>query len=116
MWRHALRHIYRKGERMDYHELLLTENRTVRKAMEILDKTGKRILFVVRDEALVAALSDGDIRRWILSGGSLKAPVSKAANYSPFYLPVEQKAEALDLMRRKSIPALPLVDSAMRVV
>ena len=101
---------------MDYRELLLTENRTIRKAMEILDKTGKRVLFLVRDDKLVAALSDGDIRRWILSGGSLKASVSRAANYDPFYLPVEQQGEAADLMRRKSIQALPLVDSEMHVV
>ncbi len=101
---------------MDYHELLLTEGRTIRKAMEILDKTGRRVLFVVRDEVLVAALSDGDIRRWILSGGSLKAPVSKAANYEPVYLPVEQRSEAAELMRRRSIQALPLVDAERHVV
>lgn len=101
---------------MDYHELLLSENRTIRKAMETLDRTGKRILFLVRDDKLVAALSDGDIRRWILSGGSLKASVSKAANYNPFYLPLEQRMEASDLMRRKNIQALPLVDEDMHIV
>ena len=64
---------------MDYHDLQLLETSTVRKAMEQLDKTGKRVLFVTKDQVPVAALSDGDIRRWILSGGSLGAPVSRAA-------------------------------------
>jgi len=101
---------------VDHRQLLLTETRTVRKAMEILDKTGRRVLFLVRDEVLVASLSDGDIRRWILSGGSLKAPVSKAANYAPCYLPVAEQAAARELMRRKSIQALPLVDGEGHVV
>ena len=44
--------------------------------MERLEKTEEKIVFVVDGESrLIGSLTDGDIRRWILSDGDLKAQV-----------------------------------------
>ena len=59
-------------------------------------------------ERLVAALTDGDVRRAILAGASLETPVSDVANYSPRYL--ENDDQNLAQMYLEKVTALPLVD------
>jgi dTDP-glucose pyrophosphorylase len=56
-------------------------------AMKQLDVTGEKILFVVCDnDKLFGTLTDGDIRRWILSGGSLSETVDKICNQKPMFV------------------------------
>ena len=53
---------------------LVPATHTIRQAMEQLEKTEEKIVFVVDAEArLVGSLTDGDIRRWILSDGDLES-------------------------------------------
>ncbi|MDF2656336.1 MAG: Nucleoside-diphosphate-sugar pyrophosphorylase family protein [Bacillota bacterium] len=84
--------------------------------MERLDTTSKKILFVQRDEALVAALTDGDIRRWILAKGDLNAFVKDFANYSPIYLYESTAHKAKVLMYKKHIEAIPVVDEDKKII
>lgn len=57
---------------------------SIRQAMERLEQTEEKIVFVVDDDRrLLGSLTDGDIRRWILSDGDLKAEVSKVCNCNP---------------------------------
>ena len=51
--------------------------------MKKLDETGQRILFIAPEGKLKAVVTDGDIRKCILRGGALSAPLSQAANYHP---------------------------------
>ena len=45
---------------------------TIKETMEALDKTAEKVLLVVDDEqTLIGALTDGDIRRYILKGQDL---------------------------------------------
>jgi len=42
---------------------------TIKEAMAALDKTAEKVLLVVdENQALIGALTDGDIRRYILKG------------------------------------------------
>lgn len=100
---------------MDYKEMIIDEDITVLQAMERLDMVAKKVLFIVKDNALVAAISDGDIRRWILSKGNLHVAVNKIANYNPKYLNYLQKNEAREYMEKHLIQALPIVDEQMRI-
>lgn len=55
---------------------LVPYTHSIRQAMEQLEKTEEKIVFVVDAELrLIGSLTDGDIRRWILSDGDLKAQV-----------------------------------------
>lgn len=86
-------------------------------AMEKIDINAKGVLFIVNNEKkLVGSLSDGDIRRWILSSGDIAASVVKAMNTSPKYLNIGDKNNAVKLMRENVITALPLVDAQKEVV
>ena len=75
------------------------------------------ILVVGEDGALMGTVTDGDIRRGILSGVSLDDPVSIVMNFSPVSVGSEMpREEMLQLMRRHSIRHLPVVDGAHRPV
>ncbi len=95
---------------MRIEDLVITPDITVLRAMRLLNETGKKILFIAPDLKLEAVITDSDIRRHILHGGKLEAPVSRAANYSPMSLPVSQRTQASAFMVTNSISALPLLD------
>ncbi len=97
-------------------ELLIDENTSVLQTMKKLDETGQRILFIAPQGKLKAAVTDGDIRKYILRGGALEGEIKQAANYQPISLPLEQRAKARKLIEKESIDALPLLDKQGRIV
>lgn len=100
---------------MDINKLLIDENISVLKAMECMDKAAKKVLFIHSEGKLLASLTDGDVRRWILSQGSLDEKVINAANTSPKYLVEEEKYKANEYMKKYAIEAVPIVDSNREV-
>lgn len=101
---------------MDIKDLMIVDSCTVLQAMELLDKSAKKILFIHTDGCLKASLTDGDIRRWILKGGSLDSPVKNAANYSPKYLKSENREDIFSYMKTHSVDALPIVDDNKKII
>jgi dTDP-glucose pyrophosphorylase len=101
---------------MDIDDILIDENITVTEAMQALDKTANKVLFIVRDAKLTAAISDGDIRRWILKKGNLEAKIKDIANYNPKFIFEKDKAIGKKYMRQNSIEALPIVDENFKIV
>ena len=69
-------------------ELIIPRTATVLETMKKLDETGQRILFIAPEGRLEAVVTDGDIRKFFLRGGTLEAPVAEAANFRPISLPV----------------------------
>ncbi|RBP58090.1 nucleotidyltransferase-like protein [Alkalibaculum bacchi] len=101
---------------MDVLEFLIDEEATMIEAMEQLDKTSTKILFVTKKGDFVAALTDGDIRRWILKKGNLDARVKNIANYNPKFLYEDEKNKSREYMKKHSIEALPIVDDKMNIL
>ena len=101
---------------MNIDSMLISEEMTILQALEILDRTAKKILFVTKGKTLLAAITDGDIRRWILSKGSLDAKVKEVANYNPKFLTWKQRKEANSFMQKKSIVAVPIVNEKHEIV
>ncbi len=100
---------------MQIEQLIIRETDSVLDAMHKLDETGHTILFIAPEGVLQAVVTDSDVRRHILKGGKLDAPVKEMANYSPKSLPVEKRSEARGFMRRANISAVPLLDRAGRI-
>ncbi len=100
---------------MRINDIIISESATVLNAMELLEKTGLTVLFIAPDMKLTAVITDGDIRRYILSGGDLKGPVSKMANYKPKFLNVEDRSEAKDFVLNSAISAVPLLDKKGKI-
>lgn len=100
---------------MQISDFMIEEKNTILEAMERLDSIAKKVLFIVKEKKLLAALTDGDVRRWILKRGDLNASVDNAANYSPKYLVECDRKEALQFMKKCSIEALPILDQTGRI-
>jgi dTDP-glucose pyrophosphorylase len=101
---------------LDVYEFLIDENATMIEAMQQLDRISTKVLFVTKDGCFAAALTDGDIRRWILRKGNLDAHVRDIGNYNPRFLAIHEKSNAKEYMRRFSIEALPIVDENRNIV
>ncbi len=85
------------------------ENFTLAEAMQKIDANTSGILFLVDSAArLIGCITDGDIRRFLLAGGKLDAPVMKAANLNPKFAFSEE--EALQLYHKKNYIVIPVVD------
>ena len=85
-------------------------------AVRAIEVSRRRIAVVVsNDFRLMGTLTDGDVRRCLLAGGSLSTPVSEAMNRNPLSAPSgSSKSYLLDIMRRGNILAVPLVDASGR--
>ena len=94
---------------------LITEDIKVTEAMQLLSTLGTKVLFVHDNYKLKAAISDGDIRRYILSSGNLDSSVKNVANYNPKYLINASHSEAEQFMRDFSIDAVPIVDENLTI-
>lgn len=101
---------------MNIKDILINEENTMIEAMQVLDKAAKKVLFVVCEGKLTAAITDGDIRRWILKKGNLDAKVKDIANYNPKFLFEKDKASAKEYMKKYSIEALPIVDENIQMI
>ena len=85
------------------------ENLTLAEAMQKIDANTSGILFLVDSATkLIGCITDGDIRRFLLSGGKLDAPVMKAANRNPKFAFSDE--EALQLYHKRNYIVIPIVD------
>lgn len=105
-------------------DLFVTLATSMRDVIAGIDRNVIGIALVVDDDRrLIAAITDGDIRRALLAGLALDAPVSRlletkpeAAPRVPVTAPVgTSQAELLDLMNRHDLRQIPLVDADGRV-
>lgn len=95
---------------MNINNVCIEKNKNILEAMEQLDKSAKKVLFLHENGKLIASLTDGDIRRWILKKGDVKLSVENAANYKPIYLYEDQESLAVQTMKKHQIDAVPIVD------
>jgi len=97
-------------------ELLVSSSDALRAAMRTIDRAGYGIAFVVDDEELVGVATDGDIRRAILDGTRLDAPVSKAMNDDPVYVYRSEGVESVRGRMQGTDPADTIPKSGRLIV
>ena len=103
---------------MNWKESVILPTASVKDAMEVMDKSALQIAFVVDEgNRLLGAVTDGDVRRSILRGEELSAPVGRIMNPHPIVASQgTERAELLRLMKVKTIRHVPLVDEEKRLV
>lgn len=100
---------------MSYRDNLFEqESKTVRDVFRRQAELRARIIFLVEKDVLVGVISDGDIRRFILSGGNLDAPALDAATRKP-YMARDRGEAARILAEHPTLKAVPIVDSEGKV-
>jgi dTDP-glucose pyrophosphorylase len=102
---------------IDLYSLSLPPQVSIRDAISVIDRGSIQVGLVTESERLVGIVTDGDIRRALLKGVTLDAPVAGIMRRDFRFLPENaSSAEALALMQRESINHIPALDEAGRVV
>lgn len=94
---------------MEYKNYCISDQLTVREAMKAIDNADPKIVFIVRETKLIASLTDGDVRRFLLNGGQLTDLAIEASNKTPKY--ASSLDEAVSLYHEKNFIAIPIVNS-----
>ena len=98
-------------------DLFIVENTmSIFEAMQKIENNGKGIVFVCQGQRLQGCVTDGNVRRHILSGGNLTANVLTIANDNPIFLEESQKNKAERVMEKYYITAVPIVNEHKEVI
>ncbi|MEO6775186.1 MAG: nucleotidyltransferase family protein [Kofleriaceae bacterium] len=99
-------------------EATVLSSATVREAMQCLDRSGLLIALVVDDaQRLVGILTDGDIRRALLAGAALAAPLLDHIRRDFVSVaPTAGRAEVIELMQARYIQQVPVVEPGGKLV
>lgn len=88
---------------------------TLSRAMQEIDRNGNGILFLVDEqERLVACITDGDIRRFLLSGGKMGDKAMLASNQKPKVACSAEEAKAM--YHKRNYVVIPIVDKNGRII
>ena len=99
--------------------ITISPETTIRKAMKALDKTAEKCLIVVdEDMKILGTLTDGDIRRSILTGIHISATIKNIYFTKSTTLLVGQYTsdEAIKLLRIKKLDLIPIIDENLKVL
>jgi dTDP-glucose pyrophosphorylase len=89
---------------------------TVLEVMRVIDNNAKGIAFLCEDNRLLGAVTDGDIRRYILKRGDLNEKIQNIANYKPRYILKDAAIDHTAYMKRHSITALPVLNKDHEII
>ena len=65
---------------------MVEEENSIKEVMKKIAVNARGLVFVCKGGRLLATVTDGDIRRFILAGGDIEVEVSQAAHYSPVFV------------------------------
>ena len=102
----------------NWKNIALHDNASLKDAMKALDSSGLRVTFVIdSDEHLLATVTDGDIRRGLLNGLGIDAPVALVMKNNPISISCDATKDVIqEILRNASVLALPVVDEKNRVI
>lgn len=102
----------------EWEHILIAPESSLRDALRGIDEGGVQIVLVVDPERkLLGTLSDGDVRRGLLSGATLDTRVSEIMHLGPTVArDTDPRPAIFAKMRRLGLHQLPVVDADNRVV
>lgn len=95
----------------DVRPFLIGRRVILKAAMEQLEKTEERILFVVEENGVLhGTLTDGDIRRWILAQGVVEGTAEQVCHRAPYSVPPGYDIDAVkQAMIGRKLGCVPVV-------
>ncbi|WP_195962670.1 nucleotidyltransferase family protein [Clostridium tyrobutyricum] len=98
--------------------LFSKENSSIKSILSVLDKGAKGIAFIIDDtDKLIGTITDGDVRRAILSGANLQDDISNIVHRNPVCISCDTNREKIrDIFIKKAVKVIPVVDGENRVV
>ncbi len=101
---------------MKISDFLIDKDKSLKDALEVINKNGEGLCFVVEDLKLLGILTDGDIRRYLLKETKINSNVSQIMNTNYIYFHVETEASKIRESLKGKIKFIPLVDDDFHIV
>lgn len=102
---------------MNIDDFIVSEDTPIVEIMKRIDANAKGIVYVCdTDWVLLGAVTDGDIRRSIISNGRLDETASSVMKTNPIVLQGSERNSAEQVMNEKVIRSVPIVDENKRIV
>ena len=93
------------------------ENIGIVNALQMMDVNGIGILFITdSNNRLVGTLTDGDVRRCLISTGNLDSDIRDIMGHNPRFLYEQDREMAADYMKEKRIKAAPILNEKHEIV
>ena len=92
---------------MDHRRYCISPDLTVKDAIGVINKNDPQIVFITEGRELLASLTGGDVRRFLLKGGKLTDPAIGAGNREPLY--AADRGGAALLYHQRDYVAIPIV-------
>lgn len=99
---------------MNHTELCIEKKTALRDAMRQLEQQDHKTLVVMDGDTLFGTLTDGDVRRFLLSGGTLDDIVASVAHTAPHTASTEEQAR--ELLATNEFSVIPIVDNNGKLV
>ena len=98
--------------------MIVRQDTSIKSTMQIFEKNLQKHVYVVdHDKSIVGAVSDGDVRRAILSGVDISRAVNLIMNENFKSIASSQpRSDALKLMRNFNLSTIPVVSSYGKIV
>lgn len=102
----------------DLDDLIVAPTDTVLEVMQVIDRSGLEVALVCdASRTLLAVVTDGDIRRWLIKGGSIQDPIRDVGCKTYTAVPPEtSRPEALRIMVDQAFKSIPVVDAKRKLV
>jgi perosamine synthetase len=97
-------------------ELCIDHQAALREALAKMDANAQGVLFVVKKYKLAGIITDGDVRRSIISGKTVNDPISTIYNRNCVFLSCAVSTEEIQSNLNDKIKVIPLVDENLKVV
>ena len=96
-----------------WEKVLVTPEQSIKHALSVIDSEALRVALVVdNNNVLKGIVTDGDVRRGILSGLSVNECVDKVMNSTPVVADKSAtKDELVELMNRLNLLSVPIIDA-----
>lgn len=103
---------------MSWEHTLVLEGQNLREVLAVIDRSGRQMALVTdADRRLIGTLSDGDIRRWLINGGTIDDLAGPICNRSPRTASAETgRAGLRKLLQDHGVHHMPIVDADRRIV
>lgn len=95
---------------------LVDNSYSLEETMAVIDSNAKGFALVCEDRKLLGVVTDGDIRRCLLAGGTLKETICSAANHHPRFVYEGERQQAQTLMLQEDITAIPVLNRNREVI
>ncbi len=101
---------------MQIADLLIEESATIKEAVERLERVRCKVVYVVDNGKLVASVSDGDVRRYVLGDGDTGIAIKNIANFQPSFLIRYDRNKIDELFNSTEMYSVPVVNYNGEVV